>query len=547
MSASHKIHHADYAVVGSGIAGLRAAIELSEAGSVLVLAKSHLSDSATAWAQGGIAVALSDEDEIGLHEQDTINAGDGLCRPEAVALLVEEGPRYITQLIEWGTEFDRAGTKLAFTREAAHSRSRILHAHGDSTGREISRALLARAHSIPHLHLRAHAFTTELIVENGRVTGLRFIDEADGTLHELRAGAVMLATGGLGQIYRETTNPDVATGDGMVIAYEAGAVLSDMEFMQFHPTALAIQGAPRFLLSEALRGEGGVLRNIGLERFMKKYHEAQELAPRDVVARAIVSEMQHTNSMHVFLDMTKKSEEFLKKRFPRIYETCVSYGLDLASDLAPVSPAAHYMMGGVKTDLNGRTSLSGLYAAGETAATGVHGANRLASNSLLEGLVFGALAGQAMMKDAPAGKRKGQALPGNPAPLPGNSSATQREAVKNGGVKNGGAKLASAGCAALTKIRDLMWRDVGIMRTGKDLAETIKQLEVIEDPKCEKSGRSGHELHNLHTLALVMTRAALAREESRGSHYRSDFPFRNDEDFSKHSTVKKGKDVRFEA
>lgn len=547
MTTSHKIHHADYAVVGSGIAGLRAAIELSEAGSVLVLAKSNLSDSATAWAQGGIAVALSDEDEIGLHEQDTVNAGDGLCRAEAVALLVEEGPKYITQLIEWGTEFDRAGTKLAFTREAAHSRSRILHAHGDSTGREISRALLARAHSIPHLHLRAHAFTTELIAERGRVAGLCFIDETDGTLHELRAGAVLLATGGLGQIYRETTNPDVATGDGIAIAYEAGAILSDMEFVQFHPTALAVQGAPRFLLSEALRGEGGVLRNIGLERFMKKYHEAQELASRDVVARAIVTEMQHTQSTHVYLDMTKKSEEFLKKRFPRIYETCTSYGLDLASDMAPVCPAAHYMMGGVKTDMQGRTSLPGLYSAGETAATGVHGANRLASNSLLEGLVFGALAGQAMTKDAPAGKRKGQALVGSPAPLPGNSSATQKEATKNGAVKNGGAKPASDVCATLTKIRDLMWRNVGIMRTGKELADAIKQLEAIELPKCEKSGRSSHELRNLRTLALVMTRAALAREESRGSHYRSDFPFRNDEDFSNHSALQKGKDVRFEA
>ena len=373
MTHSPKNHRADYAVVGSGIAGLRAAIELSAAGSVLVLAKSNLSDSATAWAQGGIAVALSDEVEIGLHEQDTINAGDGLCRPEAVALLVEEGPKYIAELIEWGTEFDRAGTKLAFTREAAHSRSRILHAHGDSTGREISRALLARAHKIPHLHLRAHAFTTELIVERGRVTGLRFIDETDGLEHELRAGAVLLATGGLGQIYRETTNPEVATGDGMAIAYEAGAVLSDMEFMQFHPTALAVKGAPRFLLSEALRGEGGVLRNIGLERFMKRYNEAQELAPRDIVARAIVAEMHRTQSTHVYLDMTKKSDEFLKKRFPRIYETCEGYGLDLASDMAPVCPAAHYMMGGVKTDLWGRTSLPGLYAAGETAATGVHG------------------------------------------------------------------------------------------------------------------------------------------------------------------------------
>src|ERR1700758_2963414 len=450
MTHPPKAHRADYVVVGSGVAGLRAAIELSESGSVLVLAKSNLSDSATAWAQGGIAVALSDEDEIGLHEQDTIKAGDGLCRGEAVALLVEEGPKYITELIEWGTEFDRSGTKLAFTREAAHSRSRILHAHGDSTGREISRALLARAHSIPHLHLRAHAFTTELIVERGRIVGLCFIDETDGTLHELRAGAVMLATGGLGKIYRETTNPDVATGDGMAIAYDAGAVLSDMEFMQFHPTALAIQGAPRFLLSEALRGEGGVLRNIGLERFMKKYNEAQELAPRDVVARAIVSEMQRTESTHVYLDMTKMSAEFLKKRFPRIYETCLSYGLDLASDLAPVRPAAHYMMGGVKTDLAGRTSLPGLYAAGETAATGVHGANRLASNSLLEGLVFGARAGQAMIKDAPAGKRQPGALPGSPAPMPGNSSGAPKEAMKN-------SDKPSVECVMRKKIQDVMW------------------------------------------------------------------------------------------
>jgi L-aspartate oxidase len=540
MTNSRKNYHADYAVVGSGIAGLRAAIELSSAGTVLVLAKSNLSDSATAWAQGGIAVALSDEDEIGLHEQDTINAGDGLCRAEAVALLVEEGPKYITQLIEWGTEFDRAGTKLAFTREAAHSRSRILHAHGDSTGREITRALLARAHTIPHLHLRAHAFTTELIVERGAVTGLRFIDETDGSLHELQAGAVLLATGGLGQIYRETTNPDVATGDGMAIAYDAGAVLSDMEFVQFHPTALTIQGAPRFLLSEALRGEGAVLRNIGLERFMRRYHEAQELAPRDVVARAIVSEMQRTNSTHVYLDMTKKSEEFLKTRFPRIYETCLSYGLDLARDLAPVCPAAHYMMGGVKTDLWGRTSLPGLYSAGETAATGVHGANRLASNSLLEGLVFGARAGQAMMKDAPAGKRQPGALPGSPAPLPGNSSAAQKEAAKAADKK-------SASCAALTKIRDIMWREVGIMRNGKELTEALKQLEALELPKSDKPMRSSYELRNLHKLGLVMARAALARQESRGSHYRSDFPYRNDEDFSRHSLEQKGKEVCFES
>ncbi len=613
MTSSSKTYQADYAVVGSGVAGLRAAIELSSAGSVLVLAKSNLSDSATAWAQGGIAVALSDEDEIALHEQDTLNAGDGLCRHEAVALLVEEGPTYINQLIEWGTEFDRAGTKLAFTREAAHSRSRILHAHGDSTGREISRALLARAHKIPHLHLCAHSFTTSLILEDGRAVGVRFLDENDGSLHEVRALAVLLATGGLGQIYRETTNPGVATGDGMAIAYEAGAVLSDMEFVQFHPTALAIQGAPRFLLSEALRGEGGVLRNILLERFMKRYAEAQELAPRDVVARAIVSEMHRTNAQHVYLDMTAKSAEFLQKRFPRIYSTCLSYGLDLATDMAPVCPAAHYMMGGVKTDLWGHTSVPGLYAAGETADSGVHGANRLASNSLLEGLVFGARSGQAMIADrasdksqkaAHGAKFKASALPGNPAPKPdshshdgagghatsamnhSNSSATSRSAVPHSAKLRAAAashsththaaksalSAASASspghstksavavsaapeealdppavAAALMQIRDLMWRHVGIMRNGKELSATVALLENMKLPRSEHPGRQDYELSNLHSLALLMARSALAREESRGSHYRSDFPYRDDDLFQKHSLIKRSKDVTFES
>jgi len=539
MTTLAKSYKADYVVVGSGIAGLRAAIELSAKGNVLVLAKSNLSDSATAWAQGGIAVALSDEDQIGLHELDTIKAGDGLCRPEAVALLVEQGPRYIAQLIDWGTEFDRAGTKLAFTREAAHSRSRILHAHGDSTGREISRALLSRAHKIPHLHLRAHAFTTELIVAKKRVTGLRFIDETDGSEHEVHAGGVLLATGGLGQIYRETTNPDVATGDGVAIAYQAGAVLSDMEFVQFHPTALAVKGAPRFLLSEALRGEGGILRNANLERFMKRYHEAQELAPRDIVARAIVSEMHRTQSEHVYLDMTKKSAEFLKKRFPRIYETCMSYGLDLATDMAPVCPAAHYMMGGVETDLWGRTSVPGLYAAGETAATGVHGANRLASNSLLEGLVFGARAGQAMIQDAPAGKRQPGTLPGSPAPLPDRGTAA------NKGNRIGSKEPTAE--SLLKKIRDVMWRDVGIMRSGNELADAVKKFETMELPRPAKPDRADHEIHNLHRLALLIARSALAREESRGSHYRSDFPYRDEEKFAGHSTVEKGKEIKFEA
>jgi len=569
MTSSPKIYHADFAVVGSGVAGLRAAIELSSAGNVLVLAKSNLNDSATAWAQGGIAVALSDEDEISLHEQDTLNAGDGLCRPDAVALLVEEGPQYINQLIDWGTEFDRAGTKLAFTREAAHSRSRILHAHGDSTGREISRALLARAHKLPHLHLRAHSFTTGLILENEHVAGVRFIDETDGSHHEVRAAAVLLATGGLGQIYRETTNPEVTTGDGIAIAFEAGAVLSDMEFMQFHPTALAIKGAPRFLLSEALRGEGGILRNITLERFMKRYAEAQELAPRDVVARAIVSEMHRTNAEHVYLDMTAKTAEFLRKRFPRIYATCLSYGLDLSTDLAPVCPAAHYMMGGVKTDLVGRTSIPDLYAAGETADTGVHGANRLASNSLLEGLVFGARSGQAMisdcseLKNSHSTKNKSAALPGSPAPKPDAHNASH--SVTGAAVSRSAAaaslgspisRLASSAALAQTKatptatalaqIRDLMWRHVGILRTGKELSATIDFLEKMQLPHPAHPARPDYELSNLHSLALLMARSALAREESRGSHYRSDFPYRDDDSFQKHSLIQRSKDVTFE-
>src|SRR5262245_14881108 len=395
----------DYIVLGSGVAGLRAAIELARDGRVAVLTKDRLDESNTEYAQGGVAVAMSDDDEISLHFEDTLKAGAGLCDEQAVRVLVEEGPRYITELIEWGARFDREGGALQFTQEAAHSRRRILHANGDSTGREIVRALIAHARKQSNIELVAHAATIGLIVEDGRCMGVRFIDPNESLLREMHARSIVLATGGAGQIFAQTTNPSIATGDGMAMAYAAGAVMCDMEFVQFHPTALALDGAPRFLLSEALRGEGAILRNHEGEAFAGRYDERGELAPRDIVARAIVAEIERTGARHLgrywmYLDLTHLKADFLRERFPNIFETCLRYGLDLTKDQLPVSPAAHYVMGGVRTDTRGRTTLAGLYAAGEVACTGVHGANRLASNSLLEGLVFGARAGAAAIEDS---------------------------------------------------------------------------------------------------------------------------------------------------
>ncbi|MEW6586749.1 MAG: L-aspartate oxidase, partial [Nitrospirota bacterium] len=381
----------DFLIIGSGVAGLRAAIELAPHGKVLVVTKDRPAESSTEYAQGGIAVALSDEDEVGIHYEDTLRAGDGLCSEEAVRVLVEEGPERILELISWGAEFDKEGARLDFTMEAAHSRKRVLHAHGDSTGKELERVLLTKVRTFDSVRKYPFAFTESLIIKDGVCYGVRSV--MGGEVRSLYAKATVLATGGAGQVFLRTTNPAVSTGDGMAIAFRAGAVVEDMEFVQFHPTALFAPSAPQFLLSEAMRGEGAILRNIHKERFMKDYHRDAELAPRDIVSRAIISQMTRTKSAHVYLDLTHLNPDFIKRRFPRIYATCLQYDVDITRELVPVSPAAHYVMGGIKTDVYGATSIKGLFAAGEVACTGVHGANRLASNSLLEGLVYGARAG----------------------------------------------------------------------------------------------------------------------------------------------------------
>jgi L-aspartate oxidase len=515
------VQETDFIVVGAGIAGMRAAIELSAYGRVLCLAKLELSESNTQYAQGGIAVALSDEDEICLHLQDTLVAGDGLCNSDAARILVEEGPVRIEELIKWGTQFDKQGTKLSFTREGAHSRSRVLHANGDSTGREIGRALYHRAASLKHISFREFGFATGLWMEDGNVVGIHLLNE-NGKQEQIRAAAVMLATGGMGQAYANTTNPGVATGDGVAMAFRAGAEISDMEFIQFHPTALYLKNAPRFLLSEALRGEGAYLRNANLNRFLQKYHDMAELAPRDIVARAIAHELEISPAREpvVYLDLTHMNGERLAKRFPRIHSTCLKYNIDLATDLVPIRPAAHYAMGGVRTDLCGRTSLPGLYAAGEAACTGVHGANRLASNSLLEGLVYGARAASYMGSEANLVKH-------------GKDSSAKSKKVVNGGQVLSNPALESQ----ISALQELMWRDVGIVREGKRLRGAIAVLKEVQGQLPEARCRREWEAHNLAVIAQLIARAALAREESRGAHYRLDYPAHNDSRFLKHSRI----------
>ena len=520
----------DFLVVGGGIAGLRAAAGLAGAGSVLVVTKEGLAESNTAYAQGGIAVAMGGDEDVALHLADTIAAGDGLVNAQAAAVLVEQGAKRVEELLQWGTGFDRyaqadatrAG-ELMRTREGAHSLPRILHAHGDGTGREIAVSLLRHVRGLARVELMEWATTVDLIVDSdaGRVVGATLLDAAGG-LHEVRARAVLLASGGAGQVYSDTTNPAVATGDGIAMAYRAGAELMDMEFYQFHPTAFAMEGAPRFLMSEALRGEGAWLVNARGERFMERYHPGLELAPRDVVARAITREGLDGP---IYLDMRAVGADTdLKTRFPGISAFLNGYGLELARDLIPVRPAAHYLMGGIRTDVHGRASLPGLYAAGEAACTGVHGANRLASNSLLEGLVFGALAAEAMVADE--------------------WSVVSGKWSENALVQGGGGGDVEG---LIAELQGLMWRDAGLLRDRAGLRRAQAGLAAMRETMDAAAGARGLtrrtlEARNLRVVAEVMVHAALGREESRGAHFRMDFPEKAS--MARHSVVRQS-ELRF--
>lgn len=495
----------DYIVLGSGVAGLRAAIELAEHGRVAVITKCFLGESSSEYAQGGVAVALSDDDDISLHIEDTLRAGDGLCDLKAVSTLVEEGPKYIRQLISWGAKFDMHGSLLEFTREAAHSVKRIIHAKGDATGHEIVRTLKEYSGTIENIIRLEYTYALDFIKDSPEsVAGVIALNEKTGEISHYYAKAVIVATGGAGRLYTRTTNPAVVTGDGIAMAFRAKATMRDMEFYQFHPTGLNIEGAPAFLLSEAMRGEGGVLRNINMERFCTKYHPDGELAPRDVVSRSIFFEMKETGAKNVFLDLSHLDGNFVKHRFPKIYSTCLEYNIDITKDPIPVSPAAHYFMGGIFTDEWGRSSLSGLYACGEAACTGVHGANRLASNSLLEGVVYGGRSAMAAVKDTAGREIREQDIT---LPEPIIVSEPQQE---------------------LGAIQSCMWKNVSVSRNEKDLDEAIDFLSDYLKKFDGKApmDRNTAELDNMATVGLLIAGAAKERRGSRGGHYRDDFPDR---------------------
>ena len=509
----------DFIVVGAGVAGLRAAIELSGAGRVLLVTKKPVSTfrepdpkSQAAW--------LSDEDEVSLHLQDTLSAGDGLCNLEAVKLLLEEAPPRSEELIAWGKAIH---TTLEFGIDTTNRRSHALHAGGDSIALETLRILRQKTQSLQNVLIVESVFATEILTDAGHVVGLSVLDEA-GQTHVVSCGNILLTTGGMGQIYRNTTNPESATADGAALAFRAGAELGDMEFVQFHPTALHMKKVPRFLLPENLRMEGAYLRNVELNRFMAKYHPEAERAPRNVVVRAIIHEMEVSRSKDpfVYLDLTHLNAAKTQRHFPRVYDSFMAHNIDITEDVIPVRPAAHSSIGGVRTDVCGKTNIIGLYAAGEVACSGLHGANRLPSNSFLESLVYGARAGRSMRETLTTSPR----IEAHPEPE-----------YANGPISTAVEDLAA-------RIQDLMWTGVGVVRTRMEMQKVVNELVGMVSKGERRTTRRAHEVANLLLTALLVARSALAREESRGAHYRIDYPDHDDKKFLKHSIIR-GEKVLF--
>jgi len=512
---AEKEYH-DVIIIGSGIAGVYTALEISNEFDIVILTKETIEISNSVLAQGGIAVSLDKEDSPELHMKDTLYAGAGMCEEETVRVMVNEAATNIESLCDYGVNFDKSNAiDLALTREAAHSKNRIIHA-GDTTGKEVCDKLISVVKKQNNVSIKERTFAIDLLIDAGRCKGIYAYDEDTASYKIYLSKVIICATGGFGQLYANTTNPEVATGDGVSLAYRAGAKLMDLEFVQFHPTVLFHPQNKTFLISEAVRGEGAILKNIHGERFMPKYHELNELAPRDVVSRAIFEEMRRTESDCVYLDITFKGKDYLERRFPNIYKTCLSYGIDISKDYIPVSPAEHYCMGGIKADIFGCTSIEGFYACGEAACNGIHGANRLASNSLLEGLVFGHKIGREISNN-----------------LNGISGKKDKFQLKN--ISERKTKTFSRG-EVKEKVQRIMTDYVGIIREKKGLLyaknEIKKYAELMED--MENEGTRDFELQNIIQLSGLIIESALEREESRGAHYRADFNKTNDEAWRKH-------------
>jgi L-aspartate oxidase len=508
----------DVLVIGSGVAGLRAAIEAGRSARVTVVTKDELKESNTDRAQGGIAAVFGPDDSPADHAADTLTVGCGLSDPEAVEFVVNRGPDHIRELVDWGAAFDTDDGTFDLGREGGHGKPRVVHARGDATGSEVEATLIRRLAGCRNVRTLEHRYVLDLLARDGTCLGALTWSQSTGpTL--IWANAVVLATGGAGQVFRETTNPPIATGDGVAMAYRAGCELRDLEFVQFHPTTLYVAGAARVLISEAARGEGGILVNKLGEPFMERYSPMKELAPRDVVSRAILSEMQVTGDTNVYLDLTHVPAPQLAARFPHIKELCSLFDIDITEDLIPVCPSAHYLIGGVATDLEGRTNLRRLFACGEVASTGLHGANRLGSNSLLEGLVFGKSTGAAA--GAAAGRRKPRA----PRKIEHPRGKAESGAIDLDDVRS--------------SLRSAMWRNTGIVRNAQGLSRTLERIEFWCGYVLDRQFESprGWRIQNMLTLADLIVRLALEREESRGVHYRSDFPEPGPE--ARHSAVRR--------